>query len=119
MKQLPETWQDLLLQASQFRPGEEVLGMLYVQLEKDFDRSGIRLPFDNSEPIANWLPLLERLLVSTDSRLLQQLYYFIDLPESIVLPISVADNRWQLLSESILRRELVKIYFKLNYSGGS
>jgi len=116
MENLPEKWQELILKTEQFRSKEEVMQLLFAQLEKDFSRSGLALTFNEQEPIEKWAECLAVIVSSTDATTLQQLFYFVDLPESIIVAITGADNHPQLLSESILRRELVKIYFKLYYS---
>jgi len=119
MENLPERWQELIAQTEQFRPKAEILQLLFAQLEKDLNRSGLELSFSEQAPIEHWAECLAVIVSTTDATTLQQLFYFVDLPESIIVAITHADNRSQLLSESILRRELVKIYFKLYYSAGN
>jgi len=119
MENLPERWQELIVKTEQFRSKTEILQLLFAQLEKDFSRSGLELPFSEQDSVEQWAECIAVIVSTTDGTTLQQLFYFVDLPESIIVAITHADNRSQLLSESILRRELVKIYFKLYYSAGN
>jgi len=115
MEKLPEKWQELLKRSEELRSKEELLVLLYSQLEKDLRGCGLEVPFTPELSAEKWPALLEELLSRTDNQKMRQLIYFVDLPESLTAVILSSDNPFSHLSESILHRELVKIYFRLYY----
>ena len=116
MEQFPEKWQGLMLRTGQFRPEEEVLRMLFKQLQTDFNRAGLQLPFGETPYAAGWAQPLSELLSRAPNQTLRSLIYLVDLSESQTAEILTSPKPFLKLSEAILYRELVKVYFQLYYS---
>lgn len=109
---------DLWNQLFELKPKAVLIPMVYGQLLRDFQRAGCTVPFSENFPTENWVSAIAELLAQQSSTTLRQLIYLVDLPESLTRLVLDSENPYSLLAEKILHRELVKIYFKLNYSNG-
>lgn len=116
MEQFPGKWQELILHTEQFGTREEVLRLLFKQLQTDFNRAGLQLPFGETLYAASWALPLSELLSRSPNQTLRSLIYLVDLSESRTAEILTSPEPFLRLSEAILHRELVKVYFQLYYS---
>lgn len=108
-------WQQLVLRY----PIETVLAKVRDQLFNDLERSGCALPeLPEKEPLY-WIPALATSLRSLSSEELNALLYLVDLPEKWHQHLILSDAYFDQLSEALLYRELVKVYYKLHYSDNS
>lgn len=106
-----EIWQKAVAISST----EVVLEQLFLQLSKDFERVGIPLNFELPNEPNQWIPQLSKLLSKIDDQQMNHLLYIIDLPEKWSLNMKNTNNANDQLAEGILYRELVKIYYRLQY----
>lgn len=105
-------WQQLVLRY----PVETLLAKVRDQLFSDLERSGCQLPeLPEKEPLF-WVPAIASILRSLTSEQLNALLYLIDLPEKWHHNLTHSDAYFDQLSEALLYRELVKVYYKLHYS---
>ncbi len=93
--------------------------MLYFQLERDFDRASVTLPFTMTEPVETWVSLLAKQLQTLDSHKLHRLIYLVDLPETLVRSLSGSEPYFPALAEALLYREFVKVQFKRHFREGN
>lgn len=114
MQQLPKTSGELWTILSALKPVEEIIPLVYNQLKRDFERSHLSLPFTEDRPTAEWITDLGNFIPAIGDEPLRQLLYIIDVPEQLT-NASPGGHLLQL-AEVILCRELLKVYFKLNYS---
>lgn len=85
------------------------------QIEKDFSRCNVKIRLENCQNRDQ----LEQSIYDSINNLsvtkLQQLIYLIDIPEKEFLNIISKPHFYQALSETILRREALKIIIRKNY----
>ncbi len=85
------------------------------QIEKDFMRCDVSINLNDCKNRDD----LEQCIFNSINELtaikLQQLIYLVDIPENEFLKIMSKPYYFQSLSESILRREALKIYIRKNY----
>jgi hypothetical protein len=98
------------------KPKDELVALVYKQLEGDFQRAGCPLTFDQALDTQLWGQALFELLGQQPPHVIQQLFYVIDLPETLVMTIQSADDYLHHLADAIIYRELVKVYYKISYS---
>jgi hypothetical protein len=106
-----EIWQ----KAVSISSTEVVLEQLFLQLTKDFERVGLYLDFQLDKEPRLWIPQVSQLLSKLEDYQLNQLLYIIDLPEKWSSNMKNSSNVNDQLAEGILYRELVKIYYRLNF----
>jgi hypothetical protein len=100
----------------QLREKDELIGMVHHQLTSDFQRAGCPVVFDETLDPRVWSEALFELLRHQPDHVVQQLFYIIDLPETLIRTIQPADNYLHQLADAIIYRELVKVYYKITYS---
>lgn len=108
----PEIWHELKLRVSE----EELVSAVYQQLKSDIERSGSVIPFTSDLPPDSWKHEIAAWLPSLSVGALHSYLYLIDLPENLVNMLKVSDHFFEELSDAIIYRELVKVYYKMNYS---
>lgn len=103
----------LMVQQLHIQLGEQQLyDRISSQLTKDFQRSGINDFTLKSNTPADWNEEVQQTLKKITAIELQQLLYAVDIPESILPQIQESEQPLFYLSNSILQRELLKIYFQ-------
>jgi hypothetical protein len=95
---------------------DELIAMVHRQLNSDFQRAGCPMVFDETMDPRVWSDALFELLRNQPEHVVRQLYYIIDLPETLIRTIQPADNYLHQLADAIIYRELVKVYYKITYS---
>jgi hypothetical protein len=95
---------------------DELIDLVYLQLTTDFQRAGCPVVFDSSLDPRLWNEALFNALKQQSPQVIQQLFYIIDLPETLIRTIQPAENYLHQLADAIIYRELVKIYYKISYS---
>lgn len=101
----------LQLQLSQ----SELLEKLQAQVRKDFQRSGISdFELKSTDPI-HWNEEIRIILKQLSESELQHLLYLIDIPELILKQTITHENRLFYLSNAILHRELMKVFYQIKY----
>lgn len=105
-------WHQLVLQ----HPVETLVAKVREQLSSDLHRAGC--PFHHlpeNEPLF-WIPQLSEHLRKIPAEQLHSLLYLIDLPEKWHRQLMLSEAYFEQLSEAVLYRELVKVYYKLHFS---
>ncbi len=93
----------------------KLLEKLQTQLYKDFQRSGIGdFELRSTDP-AEWNEEIQTVLQKLSESELQHLLYLIDIPELILKQTSDHENRLFYLSNAILHRELMKVFYQIQY----
>lgn len=110
-KDLNELVRKLQLQLSQ----SELLEKLQIQVQKDFQRSGISHFELKSPDPAHWNEEIQQVLRQLSENELKHLLYLIDIPELIMAQTNTHENRLFYLSNAILHRELMKVFYQLKY----
>jgi hypothetical protein len=108
----PEIWQELRSRVSE----EELVSAVYHQLKSDIERSGLTIPFTNTVSPDLWNHELAVWLPSLSSTALHSYLYLVDLPEKWLNMLQISDHFFEELAAAILYREMVKVYYKMNYS---
>jgi hypothetical protein len=110
-KDLTALVQKLQLQLSQ----SELLEKIQNQVQKDFQRSGIsNFELESTDP-ADWNEEIRLMLTRLSENELQHLLYLIDIPELILKQTFTHENRLFYLSNAILHRELMKVFYQTRY----
>lgn len=100
----------------ELKPKDELVALVYKQMAGDFQRAGCPIAFDETLDPQLWNSALFEFLRQQPSHVIQQLYYVIDLPETLIMTIQTADDYLHHLADAIIYRELVKVYYKISYS---
>lgn len=105
-----------LVQKLQLRLSQrKLLEKLQAQIHKDFQRSGIgEFELKSTDP-AEWNEEIQTVLRQLSETELQHLLYLIDIPELILRQTTDHENRLFYLSNAILHRELMKVFFQIQY----
>ena len=105
-----------LVQKLQLRLSQrKLLEKLQAQVYKDFQRSGIgEFQLVSTNP-ADWNEEIRVALQKLSENELQHLLYLIDIPELILRETFEHENRLFYLSNAILHRELMKVFFQIQY----
>lgn len=105
-----------LVQKLQLRLSQrKLLEKLQAQIHKDFQRSGIaEFELTNPDP-AQWNEEIRLVLQQLSENELQHLLYLIDIPELIIKETNTHENRLFYLSNAILHRELLKVFYQIQY----
>lgn len=105
-----------LVQKLQLRLSQrKLLEKLQVQIHKDFQRSGIGdFELTNPNP-ADWNEEIQTMLKKLSETELQHLLYLIDIPELILTQTTNHEERMFYLSNAILHRELMKVFYQIQY----
>jgi hypothetical protein len=98
------------------RPKDELIALVHRQLSADFERAGHSLDFAADLAPGLWAGKIFENLKGEPPETVAQLIYLIDMPETLVLEMHRDPNYLRQLSEAILYRELVKVYYKITYS---
>jgi hypothetical protein len=100
----------------QLKNREELIMTVYRQLSIDFNRAGLEIPFESTTPPQEWNFSIASYLTAQPQQSVDQLLYLIDLPEKLTMAIRMSDCYFTQLSDAILYREMVKVYYKISYS---
>ncbi len=93
----------------------ELLEKVQNQVYKDFERSGIRdFKLKNADPTL-WNEEIQALLKKLSSGELSHLLYLIDVPEIILIQANTSENSLFHLADAILHRELLKVFYQVQY----
>ncbi len=93
----------------------KLLEKLQAQIHKDFQRSGVgEFQLISTDP-ADWNEEIRLVLQKLSENELQHLLYLIDIPELILKETFEHENRLFYLSNAILHRELMKVFFQIQY----
>lgn len=93
----------------------ELLKKVQNQIHKDFERSGISdFELKNADP-THWNEEIQTLLKTLSSNELSHLLYLIDVPEIILIQTSSSEDRLFYLADAILHRELLKVFYQIQY----
>ncbi|MNK00359.1 hypothetical protein D3C87_181430 [compost metagenome] len=93
----------------------KLLEKLQIQLHKDFQRSGIGdFELKSTDPSA-WNEEIQCILQKLSETELQHLLYLIDIPELILRQTQDQEDRLFYLSNAILHRELLKVFYQIQY----
>lgn len=93
----------------------KLLEKLQTQVHKDFQRSGIgEFELKSTDP-ASWNEEIQAVLQKLSENELQHLLYLIDIPELIMTQTFNHENRLFYLSNAILHRELMKVFYQIQY----
>jgi len=105
-----------LVQKLQLRLSQrKLLEKLQTQIQKDFQRSGIsHFELKSSDP-ADWNEEIRSVLKQLSETELQHLLYLVDIPELILIQTNQHENRLFYLSNAILHRELMKVFYQIQY----
>lgn len=98
---------------------EKLVPKIHLQLVSDLERAGCFVPELPEKDPLYWIPIVATTLQKLTPEQLHALLYIIDLPEKWHQQLVLADTYFEQLAEAILYRELVKVYYKLHYSGES
>lgn len=109
----PEIWRELRLRITE----EALVSAVYRQLMSDIERSGSVIPFSEDLPPDSWKHALAAWIPSLSVGALHSYLYLIDLPENLVNMLATSDHYFEELADAIIYREMVKVYYKMNYSG--
>ncbi|HLP57074.1 MAG TPA: hypothetical protein VK151_18690 [Fluviicola sp.] len=107
-----EIWQELRLRISE----EELVAAVYRQLKSDIERSGSTIPFAPDLPPDSWKNALAHWLPGLSAGELHSYLYLVDLPEKLLNLLTGSDRFFEQLADSIIYREMVKVYYRINYS---
>lgn len=92
-----------------------LLEKIQQQIYKDFERSGIRdFELKSTDPTL-WNEEIQVLLKKLSSSELSHLLYLIDVPEIILIQTSTSEDRLFHLADAILHRELLKVFYQIQY----
>ena len=92
-----------------------LLEKIQQQIYKDFERSGIRdFELKSTDPTL-WNEEIQALLTKLSSNELSHLLYLIDVPEIILVQTSTSEGRLFHLADAILHRELLKVFYQIQY----
>jgi hypothetical protein len=105
-----------LVQKLQLRLSQrKLLEKLQAQIQKDFQRSGIGdFELTSPNPTA-WNQEIQMILRQLSETELQHLLYLIDIPELILTQTTHHENRLFYLSNAILHRELMKVFYQIQF----
>ncbi|WP_341899975.1 MULTISPECIES: hypothetical protein [Fluviicola] len=105
-----------LVQKLQLRLSQrKLLEKLQAQIHKDFQRSGIgEFELTSTDP-EEWNEEIRGILQKLSESELQHLLYLIDIPELILKETINHENRLFYLSNAILHRELMKVFYQIQY----
>ncbi|MDF3028396.1 MAG: hypothetical protein K0S23_2703 [Fluviicola sp.] len=105
-----------LVQKLQLRLSQrKLLEKLQAQILKDFQRSGIsHFELKSTDPI-HWNEEIQVILKQLSENELQHLLYLIDIPELILSQTANHENRLFYLSNAILHRELMKVFYQIQF----
>lgn len=105
-----------LVQKLQLRLSQrKLLEKLQAQIHKDFQRSGVgEFELESANP-AEWNEEIQSILRQLSETELQHLLYLIDIPELIMKQTVDHENRLFYLSNAILHRELMKVFYQIQY----
>ncbi len=93
----------------------KLLEKLQTQIQKDFQRSGIGdFELTSTDP-AQWNEEIQAMLKQLSENELQHLLYLIDIPELIINETRTHEERLFYLSNAILHRELLKVFYQIQY----
>lgn len=93
----------------------KLLEKLQAQTQKDFQRAGVPdFELKSTDPAA-WNEEIQLVLQKLSENELQHLLYLIDIPELILRETYTHENRLFYLSNAILHRELMKVYFQIQF----
>jgi hypothetical protein len=107
-----EIWNDLRLRTSE----EALISAVYRQVKSDIERSALVIPFNSDLPADLWKHELAIWLPGIPAVALQSYLYLVDLPEKLLNALQTSDHFFEELAEAIIYRELVKVYYRMNYS---
>lgn len=116
MPHIPATYDAILQSLRALRTETEIVDLLRQQLERDLQRGGHPLNLPSEQP-DNWVSALAQHLGLLSDERLAALLYLIDMPEALIRQIGNHPEDRQELASAVLYREIVKVYYKLNYSG--
>lgn len=116
MEQLPQSTENLWYELTRLQPEKELVQLVFRQLSIDFERSGNRLPVPDDAPVIQWKPLLAHWLALQAPANVCSLLYLIDIPENLITAPDPKNDYFSQLSEAIIYREMVKVYYKIRYS---
>ncbi|ASS50506.1 MAG: hypothetical protein A3D31_13145 [Candidatus Fluviicola riflensis] len=108
-----EIWHELKLRVTE----EAIVSAVYQQLKSDIERSGSVIPFAPDLPPDSWKQALAAWLPSLSVGELHSYLYLIDLPENVVNMLEASSHFFEELADAIIYRELVKVYYRMNYPG--
>nr|WP_294860972.1 hypothetical protein [uncultured Fluviicola sp.] len=105
-----------LVQKLQLRLSQrKLLEKLQAQIHKDFQRSGIsEFELKSTDPV-EWNEEIQTILRQLTETELQHLLYLIDIPELILRQTNDHENRLFYLSNAILHRELMKVFYQIQF----
>ena len=93
----------------------KLLEKLQAQIQKDFQRSGAgEFQLSSTDP-ADWNEEIRAALQKLTENELQHLLYLIDIPELILKQTLENENRLFYLSNAILHRELMKVFYQIQF----
>ena len=93
----------------------KLLEKLQAQVQKDFQRSGIgEFELKSTDPAA-WNGDIRAVLQPLSESELQHLLSVIDITELILVQTNDHENRLFYLSNAILHRELMKVFYQIQY----
>jgi hypothetical protein len=93
----------------------ELLEKIQQQIRKDFLRSGISSFELISTNPRDWNSEIQLILKKLSESELHHLLYLIDIPELILAQTNNHENRLFYLSNAILHRELMKVYYQIQF----
>ena len=117
MTPIPSSWPEISLLPENSR--QEQIALLFQQLERDFERAAVHLPFTRHDPVETWVGSLAAQLETLDSHQLHRLIYLVDLPETLVRSLAGSEPYFVVLAEAMLYREFVKVQFKRHFREGN
>ena len=117
MTSIPSSWPEISLLPENSR--KEQIALLFQQLERDFERAAVQLPFTRHDPVETWVGSLAAQLETLDSHQLHRLIYLVDLPETLVRSLAGSEPYFVVLAEAMLYREFVKVQFKRHFREGN
>lgn len=93
----------------------KLLEKLQTQIHKDFQRAGVGdFELTSTNP-ADWNGEIQGMLKRLSENELQHLLYLIDIPELIMKETRAHEERLFYLSNAILHRELLKVFYQIQY----
>jgi hypothetical protein len=116
MTEMEEKDLHALVQKLQLRLSQrKLLEKLQNQVQKDFHRAGISdFALKSADP-ADWNAEIRLILNRLSETELLHLLYLIDIPERIIVETSNNEDRLFYLSNAILHRELMKIFYQIQF----
>lgn len=107
--------QQILGQIQQKISETALLERLIRQINKDFLRAGFQPVELNSLHPDEWIKQLKLALDKLKSNELNHVLYIIDIPETLYWELAPQEGGNLLLAKVILHRELMKVYYQINY----